>query len=96
MYGRGGNMDISTKTIVEKMESLIGQARKSSSDHEMQAYATAIKTLCELILEQGPPVQAALTPAKSEGYVNPETVSSAVPDKPMKIDDANGGSLLDF
>ena len=89
-------MDISTKTIMGKMESLIGQAKKASTDYEMQAYATAIKTLCELILEQGPPEQSAPTPPVPKEFTVTETVSSAVPDKPMKIEDANGGSLLDF
>ena len=96
MYARGGNMDISTNTILGKMETLIRQARESSSRHEQQAYATAIKTLCELIMEQDTPAQETPSSFKMEGYRGPETVSPAVAEKPMKIEDANGGSLLDF
>ncbi len=84
--------------VLEKIEEEIKHAKASSSEARMRERIQSIKTLCELVLEEG-------VHQKSEAFQEgkivqiPPVIQSIPVSQPKKLemdDDANGDSLLDF
>lgn len=86
-------MEISSNKVLGKIEELAGQAKAAITIDEKVRYITAIKALCELIVDEQPilEIQRAETVLPS----NSKEMESASP-KPMVVDQANGSSLFDF
>jgi len=86
-------MEISSNKVLGKIEELVGQAKAAITIDEKVRYITAIKALCELMVDEQPimDLQRAeqVLPSNSK---EKEPVSS----KPMVVDQANGSSLFDF
>ena len=99
-------MNISSETILIKMEKLVAQAKQAETEEKLKGCIMAIQTLCDLLSpasQEVAPVQsaAAVRPPFAEApqpqapvYTQPQTVSFQP--VPVKIDEANGDSLLDF
>jgi hypothetical protein len=86
-------MNISMRKLLQKMEQEINYAKSSSSEAKVRERVQAIKTLCELVLEE----PENTTKFKSE-MVTPASVTYPVnqPNKLQVDDEANGDSLFDF
>lgn len=90
-------MEISSEKVLNKMETLIQQAKLASTIEKQKSYVTAIKALCELISDEDSVnkiVQLQSEPKRTE-FIQTGS-SQPVMEKPISMDDANGNSLLDF
>jgi hypothetical protein len=86
-------MSISLQRLLIKMEEEIRQAKASSSEPKIREKIQAVKTLCELVLDEPqrkPPQQEMGMPIMAQ----PLTVSQ--PQRLQVDDEANGESLFDF
>jgi sensor domain CHASE-containing protein len=93
-------VSISMKKLLQKMEEEILNAKQSSSETRIRERIQAIKTLCELILDE--------PEAKQHQFSSKTTVPTATVsvDNPKRVihnherlqtdDGANGESLFDF
>ncbi|WP_110112677.1 YwdI family protein [Bacillus sp. CGMCC 1.16541] len=98
-------MDITIARLLDKMSEEVGKAKqKASSSQQAQVrdQLIAIKTLCELALDQqkGQVQQSVSTPStQAIQYVQPQMMQpgpSQQEGKKYVSDDANGDSLFDF
>ena len=85
-------MNIPSSKVLDKMGELVVKA-KISEEEQRKGYVIAIKTLCELLVQEDD--------MKEEVFSQKEMVSSSVISdsdlqQKLSIDDANGTSLLDF
>ncbi|GIN63123.1 hypothetical protein J27TS8_31160 [Robertmurraya siralis] len=84
-------MNISMQSLLGKIEEELKQAKQSDSEVRTREKIYAIKTLCELVLEQKTSRQSPapiIEPQRAVQYQQPAK---------MKVDDeANGDSLFDF
>ncbi|WNS75329.1 YwdI family protein [Bacillus sp. DTU_2020_1000418_1_SI_GHA_SEK_038] len=93
-------MNISVQQLLGKMEKELKEAKDSSTTARLRERIHAIKSLCELILDE-PAQEKGLTPSINS-YMAPavQDVQPAAPiqqPKRMEMDDsANGESLFDF
>ena len=91
-------MEISSEKVLNKMEALIQQAKRAQSTEEMGRCISSIQTLCELLVEVDYTSENKTLPI-SNG-IKQSVLQSAVvktdTGQVVKIDDANGNSLLDF
>lgn len=93
-------MGISMQKLLRKMEEEIRNARISASETRIRERIQAIKTLCELILEEPEEKQHQFTsmttvPTQAVTINNPERLVNN--HKRLQTDDdANGESLFDF
>lgn len=86
-------MNISVHKLLEKMEEELLQAKLSESERHMRERIHAVKTLCELLLEEQPGQIQKVQAASSPAFIPAQVVN---PPK-MKLDkEANGDSLFDF
>jgi len=86
-------MSIPSSKVLDKMGELVARAKASETEEQRQGYVIAIKTLCELLVQEDD--------MKEEIFSQKELKSSAVLSesdlqRKLSIDDANGTSLLDF
>lgn len=96
-------MQISYQSLLNKMGEKINEARLENADAKIREHVQAIKTLCEVILEETSgdvrreeyvkPVQTQSLPTQPTVVVSqPNTL-----EKKLQTDDgANGDSLFDF
>lgn len=91
-------LDISSEKVLNKMELLIKQAKIAKSAEEMSRYISSVQILCELLVETEPTYEASelsrLIP-QEKGIVK-QVPAESVTGNIVKMDDANGTSLLDF
>ena len=100
-------MEISYNTMLNKMEEKIREAKVTDSSAKLREYAQAIKTLCEVILDDknDSVSQNTYTPSASTQRMivhSSPTVNTQVPttisaQQKLETDDgANGDSIFDF
>lgn len=92
-------LNISIQQLLGKMEKELREAKDSSTTARMRERVQAIKSLCELILdnsetERSPSVLTNIISPPTAQPIQPATIQQP---KRMQMDDnANGDSLLDF
>jgi hypothetical protein len=78
------------------MEKELVEAKNSSSEARIRERVQAIKSLCELVLEESE-TGSTVAASVSHTYSTPAAQSANLQPKKMKMDDeANGDSLFDF
>ena len=87
------SLNIPSSKVLDKMGELVVKAKISEAEEQRKGYVIAIKTLCELLVQE--------EDMKEEVFSQKEMVSSTVISdsdlqRKLSIDDANGTSLLDF
>ena len=85
---------ISNHSLLKKIEEEVLKAKQLHDSNKQKQHVYTIKTLCELILEQG-----AETAADISHHVNPAPITTLTYEKsqPLKTDDgSNGDSIFDF
>lgn len=95
---------ISYQTILNKMEEKLREAKGTNSEVKVREYVQAIKTLCEIVLEEQSeqPLHQTIEPVVQPVTMqSTQTISSQTPstlgEKRLVTDDgANGDSLFDF
>lgn len=91
-------LDISSEKVLNKMELLIKQAKIAKSAEEMSRYISSVQILCELLVETEPAYEASelsrLIPREKD--IVKQVPAESVTGNIVKMDDANGTSLLDF
>lgn len=86
-------MNISIRKLLGKMEEELRQAKLSDNEANVRERIHAVKTLCELVLEEQPNLENTVQPIATPTLIPSQMVS---PQK-MKLDkEANGDSLFDF
>jgi hypothetical protein len=85
-------VDISSKRMLDKMEELVLKAKQANSEDKLQGYVIAIKSLCEVMVDEK---------AGNISIPKPITLSQPVMSatsnvEPVKMEEANGESLFDF
>lgn len=94
-------MEISIQKLLQKMEQELQAAKASGQATAVRERIQAIKTLCELVLEQPGQtvqqvtVQRPMTISPSPELVRPVTIAQPQARK-VEVEEANGDSLLDF
>ncbi|WP_413358382.1 YwdI family protein [Robertmurraya sp. 2P01SA] len=91
-------LNISMQALLGKIEEELKQAKQSNSESRIREKIYAVKTLCELVLEQEVsgqrPVSSSIT---SPPPVQPQVITQYQQPQKMKVDaDSNGDSLFDF
>ncbi|KAF0819117.1 MULTISPECIES: YwdI family protein [unclassified Cytobacillus] len=91
-------MNISVQKLLGKMEKELLEAKGSSSDARIRERVQAIKSLCELVLDESDTGNTAAVSSISHTYSAQPTAQPAnLQPKKMQMDDeANGDSLFDF
>lgn len=95
-------MSISVHQLLDKMEDQLKEAKNSSSESRIRERVYAIKSLCELLLEQeenGTSTNRTVafnpSPMLPQGQgLNPPI--QQVQTQKLKLDEGNGDSLFDF
>lgn len=87
-------LDISSRQMLNKIEELVLKAKQVNSEDKVQGYVIAIKSLCEVMVDEK---------AGNIGIPNPNPITLTQPVmsatshvEPVKMDEANGESLFDF
>lgn len=91
-------MNISVQKLLGKMEKELLEAKSSSSDARIRERVQAIKSLCELVLEESDTGSVSVVASISHTYNAPPAAQPAglQPKKMQMEDEANGDSLFDF
>lgn len=90
-------MNISVQKLLGKMEKELYEAKASPSEARIRERVQAIKSLCELILEESDTGSTSVAPSISHTYSSQPAQPANVQPKKMQMDDeANGDSLFDF
>ncbi|AND42516.1 MULTISPECIES: YwdI family protein [Cytobacillus] len=91
-------MNISVQKLLGKMEKELLEAKSSSSDARIRERVQAIKSLCELVLEESDTGSVSAVASISHTYNAPPAAQPAglQPKKMQMEDEANGDSLFDF
>lgn len=87
-------LNISVHKLLAKMEEELRQAKLSDNEGHMRERIHAIKTLCELLLEDQSKIEKKVQAASSPAAYIPSQVVS--PPKLKMDEEANGDSLFDF
>ncbi|MBS4195912.1 YwdI family protein [Lederbergia citri] len=87
-------MNISYKTLLEKMEIEIKKAREANGEQELKGHLYAVKALAELALEGED--SRGYSPQKSIPPEKVQTISIPRQERVKMDDGANGDSLFDF
>ena len=89
-------LQISSKQVLGKMEELVEKAKQTNSEEALKGYIMAIQALCEVMVNEQQPIPL---PQMSQPVKQVTTMqhTAAVPvAERVKVDGANGSSLLDF
>ncbi len=87
---------ISYETVLGQMEQLVAQAKNNSSDQQIREQLTAIRALCDIVLQQSTvPAQQASKPAVASTIMQPAPSLPTASHK-WQEQDANGDSIFDF
>jgi hypothetical protein len=92
-------LNISVQKLLGKIEEELRQAKQSDTEAKMREKIYAVKTLCELVLEEQPSQETAVkTLSPSPAPVQTQMLNPTYGQPPkMKIDEeSNGDSLFDF
>jgi len=100
--GKGDDMQISYQVLLNKMGEKVNEAKRETSDTKIREHLQAIKTLCEVMLEESISVgsePAYSRPVQPISVSTPKavTATNTLMEKKLETDDgANGDSLFDF
>ncbi|MFS0821266.1 YwdI family protein [Bacillus sp. 1P02SD] len=95
-------MNISVDKILDKMQQELHVAKNEASEQKVRERLMAIRTLCDLVLDEAPaearrletvqvqPMQKVVQPIQT---MQPTTIQNSTK---LEEDDANGDSLFDF
>jgi hypothetical protein len=95
-------MEVSHKIILNKLEEKVKAAKSAENETLLRQHLEAVKTLCELILEERTMEKSMAGPREvsySPGTVETRPLQPAVQslsEKKLNVDDANGDSIFDF
>ncbi|MBE6184004.1 YwdI family protein [Heyndrickxia ginsengihumi] len=94
-------MTISIQQLLDKMEQEMIKAKHSQDEEHIRQHVYAIKTLCEMIVEDeggaGETSQANWSKQHAELQILSKPIETVAQPKPIQTDDgANGDSLFDF
>lgn len=85
------------QSLLDKIEEELKQAKQSDSEVRIREKIYAIKTLCELALEQETSRQRPMSSFPQSSPIEPQRAVQYQQPAKMKVDDeANGDSLFDF
>ena len=93
---KGDEMQISYEVLLKKIEEKVHEAKLANSETKVRESIQAIKTLCEVILEDSNQKEMN---RNMNVHVPSQTVTNtvAIPEKKLEVDDgANGDSIFDF
>lgn len=91
---------ISYETIVQQIEKHAIQAKQTRDEQQIREHLSAIRALCEVVLDDGKPV--AKLPLATPSVHNIQTTSMMISQplvassQKIEEEDANGESLFDF
>jgi hypothetical protein len=92
-------LNISVNNVLEKMAKELNQAKSTSDATKVRDSLIAIRTLCDVVLEEAPEEKSVRQPINqfSSHLLNnepkPLTINTSTK---LQEDDGNGDSLLDF
>lgn len=92
-------MEISSKQLLNKMEELVGKAKQANSEEMLKGYILAIQALCDVMVNEKPsnPIMNSPKISDTVKHVGNVQMRTTVPiTEPVKMNDANGGSIFDF
>lgn len=96
-------MNISVQQLLAKIEDQLREAKTSDSDARIRERVYAIKSLCELVLEQEGIENAAYQQPVQQPSFQPMQAPITIPKQSIqtqtnkiKMDEGNGDSLFDF
>lgn len=91
-------MEISAKQLLNKMEELVGKAKQANSEEMLKGYILAIQALCDVMVNEKPSnlIHSPLIGDTVKHVGNVQTRTTVPITEPVKMDDANGGSIFDF
>ncbi|WP_353050253.1 YwdI family protein [Bacillus sp. ISL-47] len=90
-------LNISVQKLLGKMEKELLEAKNSSSEARIRERVQAIKSLCEIVLEESDTGSTSVAASVSHTYSAPAAQPANLLPKKMKMnDEANGDSLFDF
>lgn len=95
-------MNISVEKLLDKIGAELEEAKRASSAAKIRERAQAIKTLCELILDEASTTEKKTDSVKVsqpvQQLVVPQSAPQMMPAKERMVmdDDANGESIFDF
>ncbi|RLQ93452.1 YwdI family protein [Falsibacillus albus] len=96
-------MSISYPALLKKLEQELYSAKESQGSPQMREHIYSMKTLCEVILEEGQEVQynkkpmSQPMPNQMQAQQQPSRSVQVDQSEPIKTDDgANGDSIFDF
>ncbi|MBX9953934.1 YwdI family protein [Peribacillus simplex] len=78
--------------MLDKIEELVLKAKQANSEDKVQGYVMAIKSLCEVMVDEKAANISIQKPITLTQPVMPATPNV----EPVKMDEANGESLFDF
>ena len=91
-------MEITSEKVLDKMDELIQKAKMAPAE-KRNGYLIAVQSLIELVLNDHAKVEVQ-TVKKTVSYSSPiqqtNPTVSLPQEEPVKMEDANGDSLLDF
>ncbi len=94
-------MEISVEKLLHKMEEKVKEAKGASSDAVIRERIHAIKTMCELILDEPSTTKTAVTTTASVQVAKPVYTGqvSTLPNQQERLvidEESNGESIFDF
>ncbi|WP_428910147.1 YwdI family protein [Niallia sp. Krafla_26] len=93
-------MNISVEKLLQKMEEKLNEAKQSGSDVVIRERVHAIKTMCELILDEPATSSKGSTTSQSTGTTPTyASVTGATSNQPARLiidEESNGESIFDF
>lgn len=90
-------MQISYQVLLNKMGEKVNEAKRETSDTKIREHIQAIKTLCEVMLEESSSVGSEQAYSRPVQPISVSTVTNTLMEKKLETDDgANGDSLFDF
>lgn len=92
-------MNINVHKLLVKIEEQLKEAKGSQLESRIRERVYAIKSICEIILEDAPDQRGLIQNLVSSYNSNPvpKVESTSIQSKPIEMNnEANGDSLLDF
>ncbi|WP_338471087.1 YwdI family protein [Niallia sp. XMNu-256] len=94
-------MEISVDKLLHKMEEKLKEAKETGSDAVIRERIHAIKTMCELILEEPSTTNTTVSQSSNLQVAKPIYTGqgSSLPNQPQRLiidEESNGESIFDF
>ena len=86
---------ITYEAVLTQMEQALVQAKNAQNEQQMREQLTAIKALCDIVLQQKAP-KVAVAPVVQQVPMMPQTQIAPMSQVKMQESDANGDSIFDF